>query len=55
MNMYHPRIQPVFPLLPEPAASTRCVACTWCWHEGQMRLKVINRCCAVHARYLEPL
>ena len=25
-----------------------CEFCTWCWHDGAMRLKVVNSNCPAH-------
>lgn len=50
-NMSQVRYQEQFPVLPEPAASTRCHHCVWCWMNGRMTIKFINRCCASHARF----
>lgn len=40
-----------WPVLPEPAASARCEACTWAWRGGRMQVKVLHRGCLIHARW----
>ena len=44
--------QSLWPVLPEPAASRHCEMCCWVWAAGERRLKLLNRACLIHGRYL---